>query len=177
AKESFRSGDEQWAQFASFANGGGEELKWLVDLLHWRKSTLGEAAKLGVWIDRIRDFGQQPWHEAAIDAKSDTSARDGYAQSALQRTLAQYATIEQARGGRRYTLQQFARFCRRIWEEAQVSTPSALGAVQVVSSTLELGPISALYVLGMLEGAFPRRRSEDPILTDAERALISHRRG
>jgi len=175
AKEAFRTGDQQWAEFATFAKT--KDIKWLLELLEWRKESLRDAARLTVWIDRIRDLGQQPWHESAIEKTSSTASRDGYAQSALQRTLAQYATIEQARGGRRYTLPQFARFCRRIWEEAQVSTPSTLGAVSMVSSTQELGPVAALYVLGMLEGVFPRRRSEDPILTDSERALISQRLG
>lgn len=36
-----------------------------------------------------------------------------------------------------------------------------------------IGPVRSVYLLGLLEGVFPRRRSEDPILTDWDRGRIS----
>lgn len=45
-------------------------------------------------------------------------------------------------------------------------------AVRTSSSPNALVGCESLYVLGLLEGVFPRRRSEDPILTDSERTEI-----
>lgn len=175
SKGAYRAGQNQWEVLEQFAREGGEPLAWLRELLDWRRTCLGQPEKLSVWSDRLRELGHQPWHEAALEGATPTSTRDGYGQNALQRTLAQYASIEQAISGRKYTLQHFARFAKRLWENAEVSLPSIPGAVRLVSSTAELGSISSLYVLGMLEGVFPRRRSEDPILTDDDRAAISER--
>jgi hypothetical protein len=176
-KQAYRGGDNQWQLLEEWSKLNEPHFPWLLPLLGWRRANTSQPEPLTAWADRILDLGHQPWHEEALDSRSQTSVRDGYAQSAMQRTLAQYATVEKARGAKRYTLSQFARIARSIWEDSEVTNPSGIGAVQVVTNTAEIGETEALYVLGMLEGVFPRRRSEDPILSDDERAKISVLRG
>jgi hypothetical protein len=60
-----------------------------------------------------------------------------------------------------------------MWDAADVSIPTADFGVLVTDQVEQLADANRLHVLGMLEGVFPRRRSEDPILTDDERAEIS----
>jgi hypothetical protein len=169
----FRQGELQWQALEQFALENDELFTWLPPLLEWRSICRKDAAPIKDWLDRLQEFGQQPWHEEALRGTSETNVRDGYAQSAIQRTLAQYASIHRVRGDRPFNLKQFVRLCRQLWEDSEVTTPSVDNGVQVVSSTAGIGDVDSLYVLGMLEGVFPRRRSEDPVLTDDERQEIS----
>lgn len=168
-----RSPEKMWKLLEQYAVDQAEPVSWLKPLLEWRSNCLRESANLTEWCERFRGLGQQQWREQALDASSLTSQRDSYAQSALQRTLAEYASVERAGARRSYTLAQFSRFCRRLWEASEVSSPSRENAVPVVRSSEQLGAIKRLYVVGMLEGIFPRRRSEDPILSDEDKAVIS----
>jgi PD-(D/E)XK nuclease superfamily len=172
-KDAYIRRHEQWSALEGWVEEHEEEGSWLTPLLEWRKDYLRDPATLSTWCERLVEFGQQPWHEEALNGTEKSGVRDGYAQSAMQRSLAQYASIDRTKGKRNLSLAQFARTCRRIWEAAEVSAPTDIEAVQVVSSVYELGELQSVYVLGMLEGVFPRRRSEDPILTDADRAAIS----
>jgi hypothetical protein len=172
-KAAYASGEKQWTVLEEWAKEHKEELPWLETLLIWRATNLRTPASLTEWCERFREFGRQPWHEEAVEGGADTGQRDGYAQTVLQRSLAQYASIERVQARAVFNLKDFVRTCRRIWEGAEVSSPSIAGSVQVVNSSAAVSDVRSLYVLGMLEGVFPRRRSEDPILTDAERAQLS----
>lgn len=77
---------------------------------------------------------------------------------------------------RLFNLPQFARVCRELWETAELLKPGDGDGVRLVSDAAELGAVSTVVVLGMLEGSFPRRRSEDPILSDSEREAINQTR-
>lgn len=172
-KAAYASGEQQWATLETWAKEHREQLPWLESLLSWRSANLRVPASLIEWCDRFREFGRQPWHEEAVEGGCDTAQRDSYAQTVLQRSLAQYASIERVQSRGLYNLRDFVKACRRIWESAEVSSPSVAGSVQIVNSSAAVSDVRSLYVLGMLEGVFPKRRSEDPILTDADRAALS----
>ena len=140
----------------------------------WRKESLESSATIAEWTERLRTLiGVLPWHETLSAADSYSSDRDRRAQNQLQRVLASFATVDQAIDPMPMTLSRFVDVCERIWEAADVSIPMNDFGVTVASNTDILGPVQSLHVLGMLEGVFPRRRSEDPILTDDERSEIS----
>ena len=172
-KSAFAGREDQWKILDAWASEHEEQFPWLSSLLRWRTSHLKAPAPLTTWCERLLEFGQQPWHAEAVDGKADTSLRDSYAQTSMQRSLAQYASVERVQTKRTYSLRDFVRACKRIWESAEVSTPSKTEAVQVVSNSAAIWDVQSLYVLGLIEGVFPRRRSEDPILTDADRAALS----
>lgn len=160
---------EQWSRLAEWAK---EEpgRKWMVDLLQWRHESLQGAAPLDCWIGRLMDLIRalpilregNPWPE-----------RDSRAQTVLQRSLLEVASIRRIKGGRDLSLHEFVATAKQIWAESDVSVPPSADGVRVVSSAEAIPEVDALFVLGMVEGVFPRRRSEDPILSDFDRAALS----
>jgi len=167
-----RQGDEQWTAIRAWAETNRETYPWLVHLLEWRSDSLESTATMGMWIESMRDLANgMTW----IEAIGHSMARDLRAKSSLERALAQRASIENIRERSSLSLTQFVHYVGQVADEADTSLPATDG-VQVASSAEAFGRTRRLYVLGMLEGVFPRRRSEDPVLTDGERHEIAERR-
>ena len=161
-------------------NSAGEPTEppypWLSQVLAWRQDALAADGTLAEWTERLRTLiDVLPWHEELGTAGAYSSDRDRRAQNQLQRVLASYATVNQAIGAGMLTLAGFTQLCERLWTTADVSIPVTESdeGVTVAAGTETLGSVQNLFVLGMLEGVFPRRRREDPILTDEERSEIS----
>ena len=161
-KAAYAQGEDQWDALEGWSKEAEEASKWLASLIEWRSKYLHHPAPLYAWCDRLSELGRQSWHDEALAGTAQTGTRDGYAESAMLRSLAQHATIDRVRGVRMLGINQFVSACRRIWDETDVSALSDPSAVQVVSSALQLGNIKVLYVMGLLEGVFPKRRSVRP---------------
>lgn len=170
-----RASSDAWTALAESARSLPEQLRWLYHLLEWRHEVMKEPLTLVAWLDRLRELGRMPWLEEAFRVENPTSRRDHYAINAMQRSLAEVAAVERASNSPPMGLRSFVRRCRRRWEQEEVSVPRLLGGVQVVASGAEVGLAHTVFVLGLLEGVFPRKRREDPILSDAELAWISER--
>lgn len=165
-RESFNQRDSQWEALETWAQEAGEDFAWLKAILEWRRDALQQRCGLQEWIGRLRGL---------IDAlptnpfdSVPTSGRDSRAQTALQRPLYHLASVDPERYAR-LSLSDFQVVCTGIWADADVSLPETSDAITVVDSADALGAVEVLFVLGMLEGVFPRRRAEDPILADSER--------
>lgn len=150
-----------------------ESAQWLIPVLEWRAESRREALTLDEWADRIRDLGDQAWLAGALESETPTQDRDTYAQNALQRALADAATMERLQGGRRRPYDAFLSEAVRLWENTEVPLPQDPEGVAVVGSGESLGDVEVVCVLGMLEGVFPRRRSENPILHDEDLDWLS----
>jgi hypothetical protein len=162
----------QWEELASWLGGAEQKLGWLLEVLRWRETVMASPGSLGEWRQRLRDLvGQFPWHEALEQPAGYSAERDLRAFSAMHSSLETEAVLGRGRTSN-LSLGEFARRCRAIWEAADVSVPADEG-VPVVASALALGGARTVFVLGMLEGVFPRRRSEEPILSDRFREEIS----
>lgn len=168
--EAFSTGAQQWDVLAHWADANQAEVPWLSLLLEWREEAQREPKSLGAWLGMVRDLGVLPWE---WDDASPTSQRDEYAQNALQRTLAQVANVSRVRSPGRYSFRQFVDLSRSLWERAEVSLPAVGHGVTLGSTAEQLGAVSCVWVFGLLEGTFPRRRSEDPVLTDEQRRELS----
>lgn len=145
-----------------------ESAEWLLPVLEWRTEAQKEARKLDDWADLIRDLGDQAWLAKALETQTPTQDRDVYAQNAMQRALADTATMERLEGGRPRSYDAFLREAVRLWENSEVIVPQDPEGVTAVSAGESLGDVEFVAVLGMLEGVFPRRRSENPILHDED---------
>lgn len=161
---------QQWQRLAAWAEGERDHAPWLALLLAWREEAVSGRHPMSKWIGLVRDLGVLPW---TWDETSHTGSRDDHAQTALQRMLAQVASIENVRSKRVYSLEEFARRVRTLASDADTSVPETPSGVLLVSSAEELGDCHSLTVLGMLEGVFPKRRSEDPVLNDQDRRFLS----
>lgn len=167
----------QWEALRTWAEEHEDEFPWLLKLLIWRHEKASTPATPAEWTSRLIEMmSLLPWHETASGTPSATQRRDSYAQSALQRTLFAHASVDRVTDGGVVPLEKFVLHCRTLWSAGDVSVPRAEFGVTVTASAEGLGDLDTLYVLGMLEGVFPRRRSEDPILTDEERRELNRLR-
>ena len=165
----------QWSALEAFVLEHPEGNEWLNTLLEWRRKMLTGTMRLPEWFKLLKEFNRDenfPWF--SLESKlGNMDERDRRALNQIERLLANHISINDVTVAGSANLVEFVGLCERLWTAGDVSIPSAPSGVVVTSDPYTIGDISYLQVLGMLEGVFPRRRTEDPILTDQERAEIS----
>ena len=172
-KESHGSRHLQWQSLYDWSHLHLEDFPWLPKVLEWRTKVLDSFEDLSGWIGRLVDLVHElPWYAGMETAGYDIN-RDTRAFTVLQASLANDASIEKVTEPHSISLNEFVQRCAVTWEAADVSLPPDEGRVAVSGDTSLLLGVDTLFVLGMLEGVFPKRRSEDPILTDRERQELS----
>lgn len=175
-REAHRLRSDPWKVLLAWADENAGQFKWIGDVLRWREAARMSAEDLGGWRDRMVELIHQlPWHKAYGDVGYD-SRRDSHASTAMHSVLANEASVERALGAPSLDLPGFAKRCRRLWEAADVSLPTPPFGVPVATHASSLTGVHTLFVLGMLEGSFPRRTAQDPILNDDERRAIARMR-
>lgn len=163
---------EQWLRLREWLSEHKEAFEWLQKLLDWRDEAIANPAALEVWIAKLRDL------MTILPLKDGTAGgreRDKRAQYVLQQSLNQIASVRRIHEPRSLSLPEFAQCAKEVWAEADVSVPAGDRGVLVTSQAEALPDLRCLFVLGMLEGVFPRRRTEDPILSDFDREAIPAR--
>ncbi|MEI8282057.1 MAG: hypothetical protein WCG75_06615, partial [Armatimonadota bacterium] len=134
-----------------------ETLQYVID---FRLRTLERGRSFAEWHAELKQFLEgAPWQKNAQE-------RDLRAQTSLLSNLAQDATIQLVQNPDAMSYVSWLNHADSVWQRSDVSVPSEENGILLVSSPEELGEIENLLVLGMLEGSFPRRRSENPILSD-----------
>lgn len=154
---------EEWAAAAET-----EAAPWLSELLGWRREALLAPAPLGAWIGRLRSLVARAGLAEAACAKPATAERDQRANTVMEASLrdTEFASAGQ---GRELDLASFAAFCRRLWTGQLVFLPESSSGVKLVGRAQAIGDVDAVMALGLVEGSLPRRRREDPILSDEDR--------
>lgn len=136
-------------------------------LLAMRKSIADKSQDVAGWHSELKTFLESaPWLEHVQE-------RDLRAQTSMLSNLAQDATIQLVRRKEKLTYAEWLSHASGVWDLSDVSVPGIDEGVLLVSSPEELAEVDTLLVLGMLEGSFPRRRSENAILSDALKSGIS----
>jgi hypothetical protein len=168
-----RDHDRQWTHMREWAEAEAERFPWLAEFLTWREEALAAPAPLGAWLERLRLFPPRLGIVKSASSTSLTADRDYSAFSVLQSSLREVALVAQGSETREFSLQELTRLAERTWEEAMIapSTQDRLG-INFASSTETLTSAHTVIALGMLEGSFPRRRAEDPLLSDADIAEL-----
>lgn len=168
-RDALAAGRGQWEVLADAAKASSGQHGWLVRLLAWRAEHVADRAPLAVWNARLRELFADLAAPDDPEAVLPTTERDQWAQSAFQRALAHAASIDRVRENPAVGLAEFAAECRSLCDVADAPLPPLEEGIAVVASAEELGPVRSVHVLGMLEGVFPRRRAEDPVLFDSHR--------
>ncbi|MBX7135272.1 MAG: hypothetical protein K1X67_21600 [Fimbriimonadaceae bacterium] len=169
--------EDPWAELTEWASERQAEQSWLAHLTAWRQSVARESFTLAGWLDafkKLLEGGGLP--ERVMSDHAATRERDQRANTALQRAIADTASIFGADENKAMSLGAFVALARRLWEPESTVLPPSPNGVRVVASGEQVGEVDVLFVLGMLEGVLPRRRTEDPILSDEIRAWISAQR-
>jgi hypothetical protein len=169
----YRKGEAQWESLLEEAERD-ETLEWLKLVCDWRHRATQDAAPFGEWVGRMRalvgETGLAAW---AASPESPTNERDLRAQTALQRSLADYL-FALPNPAASLTLGDFVAIAERVWGEETVTYRNrSVSGASFHPNTASLRNPSRLWVLGMLEGTLPRRRREDPVLLDFERQEIA----
>lgn len=165
----FRENDQAWPRMEGWAAEHQDELNWLPVILTWRREAVAKPTTLGGWRERLRELGNL---FPAI-ALGQTSERDLRAKNSFERALGSRATFTDRA---EMTLDQLLIEIKTVTEDSDYTPPVRPVGIQVSDSPAGFAALDHLFVLGMLEGVFPRRRRESPILTDRDRDEISDRR-
>jgi hypothetical protein len=172
ARAAFVQGDNQWLALTDWASGQGDDLAWLRSVLLWREQAVASRATVSGWWRRMHELvAATQMVEAAIDG--DTAERDKNAQTVLLRSINDHAFVYDRSGRPELSLTGFVQTARELWVNETVAISPKPNGVVLVSNTSSLTEYDVLFVVGMLEGTLPRRRAEDPILFDSDRAELS----
>ncbi|MEZ0324449.1 MAG: PD-(D/E)XK nuclease family protein [Fimbriimonas sp.] len=176
-REAYRMRSLQWDLLNDWALGHAAEFAWLPLLLDWRRKAKAGPYNWREWFsllgDLVRADERIPWSTSVMDGDMRMSARDTRARNRIEQLLGDYISVQHSLGPTLVTLDEVVAVCRELMKSADVSIPAADYGVFVTNNPDSIGGADTLFVLGMLEGIFPRRRTEDPVLTDGERAEIS----
>lgn len=165
-----------WAGCADYASMN-PALAWLARTVAWRAEIVSQTKHLHEWQRPLVDWvGEMPWSVSCLFGAGPTQERDKRCMTAMQRAIAQAASVDRLRRDRPMGFLRFVEACRATWSEADVSVPHGSEGVRVVRDATEAGPCDVAYVMGVLEGVFPRRRREDSILSDADRRTLDRLR-
>ncbi len=172
--EAYRAREAAWETLDGWSVANEEEFPWLRQLLTWRTEAVYSGANLAGWLGRLTALvGGANMLEWSLDPQAPTRTRDRNAQTVMQRALADYAFAYDRFGKRPLELVEFVRLARKLWESETMVLRGPEQGVAFTGATSGLGEYDTLFVLGMLEGTLPRRRSEDPLLGDSLRAEIA----
>lgn len=144
---------------------------WLIALLEWRRKAVAQDRNLGQWHDLLRTVWQGSevlTHACAGDPGQ--RARDLNAQTVLQRSLADAAMAHER--AEQLSYRRFVEIAAQVWESEQCMWSEGSHGATVCTNTSQLLDFDVVYALGMMEGDFPKRRREDPILSDEERRQL-----
>ncbi len=165
--------NETWAGLEAWVAGAAEEFAPLVALLEWRKQASVQPITLAAWHAELARFTRLEIFTERLNRRDDWHAdADRGAVTALLRSLGGYAAVMSAKGSAALNLRAFALLAERVWQREETAVPTRRHGIRVVSSAQELGVVDLVIVLNAVEGVYPRRRSEDPILFDSDRAAI-----
>lgn len=139
-------------------------------VLRWRRSNQDRALTLTGWVHELsRLLAEVDWLDMGSEGDANAAARDAAARHELVNSLFVHAL--KVPPGTRFTCAQFARAAREAWRDATYHV-HRFGDLRVVSDVYQVGRCDFLIALGMVEGRFPHRRVENPILLDEVRRRI-----
>lgn len=166
-----KEGGNNWAKLGQFLleQVGFSELLALVE---WRQEAIAEPVPLVEWRKRLRNL-MGLWDSELLFGSSMTQQRDARAQTAMTRAIGLHSTLNAVDQVSELTLSEFAGICSRAWEREFVTVPGSEYGISVLNRADIVPDVKEVYILGMLEGLFPMRRQENPLLSDYERDLIN----
>ncbi len=167
-------GGNEWEEFATLTAEQElpDELKATVEHLRALRSSVPSQQRTALeWHAFIRSgVEESPWFQTVIQRGYD--GRDQRAFTALLAALGQDAVVRHANRPDPITFQAWIKILKQVLDSGDASVPKPLDGIEIVTSVDEIGLTDYVIALGLLEGAFPRRRSENPILSDDDLAAF-----
>jgi hypothetical protein len=154
--------DDLWKSIGQEAKSGNLP-DWLAAVANWRSIALGGQRKPADWMRGIEQLmASTPW-------LASSNPREEAARDAMVRSLNIGLLALDAHAG--FSLAEFVEFADRTWSAADYRVRTQ-GGIRVVSDPFAIGNAKAVIAVGIIEGRFPSRRAEDPILLDRDRVAL-----
>lgn len=166
-----REGPNSWDSIRKWQCSRADH-KWLTTFLDFREANQAASRSFSAWralLIRLLERVGPPRNEI-----SPLQEQDYRAQKAMERALNDAALPYDSSNQAALKLDEFLSKCRGIFAEETYVTPGIHEGVRVVSNPDSIGDSEVVFCMGVLEGVFPQRRSENPILDDEERRHLNH---
>jgi len=165
-----------------------DDVEWLVELTRWRTEHLAEGKTPNDWYRLLKGHGgeqgfleQARWFRgAALSTEVSprptvliNSDRDQRAFTAFCGAIHRQAAVRTVSEKAEISIKEFLAFVEEICSDADVSLPTPESRIRVTGRAEDAEGADLVIALGMLEGEFPQRRKEDPILSDFDREALS----
>lgn len=162
---------EPWEGFAALV-GESDETAWLGQLADWRRRALDSAKPVRVWAEMLHTlWSRTPVLDHSVSGPRESVERDQKAWTVMQRTIRD-ATLSY-RSGSELDFAGFVALADELWKDEQIVWESEQAAIRLCTSPNELTGFDHLFCMNMLEGTLPRRRRQDPVLDDIDRAILN----
>jgi hypothetical protein len=171
-KKAYRTGAAAWSTLETDLTYDNGHWAWLLPILQWRSHSTSSVRSVE-WHARFRELQVLlPWFDP-LDLNDDkVMAKDRVANPVLLRSIAAFASVDQMEPTSRYDFASMVEMSEKLWQQAVVSIPRDQVGIRVCTTPDHLPDVDCVVILGMVEGTFPRRRSEHPVLDDFDRAQI-----
>ncbi len=165
-----------------------DDIEWLVELTRWRTEHLGVSKTPNDWYRLLKGHGgeqgfleQARWFQGAALSSEFfpratvlvNSDRDQRAFTAFCGAIHRQAAVRTVSEKREIGFKEFLTFVEEVCSDADVSLPTPESRIRVTGRAEDAEGADLVIALGMLEGEFPQRRKEDPILSDFDREALS----
>ncbi|MBS1720518.1 MAG: hypothetical protein JST35_08745 [Armatimonadetes bacterium] len=158
------SDGDQWLNLEEWV-ADEEKPAWLAPILNWRRHYSPQTNPLHTWLGAFKDL------LGLLGSARDDAwpGRDAAAVTAMIRALGPSVHIAHEVDQASFSLSDFIRFAVRSWEIGEVSFSTGdRDEIRIASNVDQILCAKKLFVMGMIEGDFPRRRHESPLLTREE---------
>lgn len=172
ALREMKSDTPDWAGLRGLLPSESDASEKLAEFARVREGLPNGAAPLRDWLASVLPAMEWSWVAEATRRPSETQARDDAALGAFRDAVMSRIAVPGS-SETHCAPESFSLELRAICDNVEFTTPVPLSGVPVASSGEEADEADHVLVLGMLEGGFPRRRSEDPILGDFEREALN----
>lgn len=156
--------DNLWKALGTDANEEGSPLpKWMAGVARWRVIAVEAPRKPSDWMRGLDQLiASTPWLASG-------SAREEAVKDRLIRTL--HVSLLALDPHVSFPLGEFVDFVEQTWASFDYRVRTE-GGIRVVSDPSAIGSAKAVIAVGVIEGRFPSRRAEDPILLDRDREAL-----
>jgi hypothetical protein len=143
---------------------------WIQTAVVWRQNCVEQTCGRKAWNLLLDDFLQIEPVKQMAEQQGTEGKRDQIALEEMRESLARHVFADST--SEVLSLSAFADELEEVWKMASIDIGTHGIGIDVSDSPLELLGKQSIHALGLLEGMFPRRRTEDPILSDWERSIL-----
>jgi hypothetical protein len=167
--------DNPWSEFEQSALDPENPIpSRFAELAKWRARGLSRSRTLSEWINGLNHLMPVGSWFDRVHEQEPLGMRDLSAAHEMVNTLRVSGLLMDS--SQRMDLAQFVQHCRTVWQSGSFYTRTK-GDIRVVNRPDGIGESSTVIAVGMYDGAFPPRRTEDPVLLDQDRRKLAKLRG